>query len=57
MPWTAESIRKHKHDLTDAEAEKAARIANSVLERTGDEGRALRSAFAVIDKNRRKGRR
>jgi uncharacterized protein YdaT len=47
MPWDAESFRKkHNKDLTDKQAKKAAQIANSILEKTGDEGLAIRVASA-----------
>lgn len=45
MPWTAEDFReKHNKKLTPAQAHKAAKIANAILERTGDEGKAIRVA-------------
>lgn len=47
MPWTADSFRKkHNQSLTDSEAKVAARIANAILEETGDEARAIRIANA-----------
>ena len=48
-PWTGASFKKkHNKGLTDKKASEAARIANEVLARTGDEGRAIREANAVI---------
>lgn len=45
MPWSAQSFKqKHNHGLTPAEAKKAAETANSILERTGDEALAIRTA-------------
>lgn len=45
MPWPAEDFRdKHNKKLTPTQADKAAKIANAVLERTGDEGKAIRVA-------------
>lgn len=40
MPWTAASFkRKHNQSLTPKQAAEAARIANSILKETGDEGK------------------
>lgn len=47
MPWDSQSFRKHNKSLTTAQSGKAAKIANAVLERTGDEGMAI----AVANKN------
>lgn len=44
MPWTAQTIKKHNHALKGAKAKKAAAVANAVLKKTGDEGKALRIA-------------
>jgi len=55
MPWDGKSFRRHNKGLTDVEARRAARIANYILERTGDEGRAIREANAVV-RSMRKGR-
>jgi len=45
MPWTAESFKKkHNKSLTDKQAAKAAKIANDVLEKTGDEAKAVKAA-------------
>ncbi len=49
MPWTAEDARSHTHKATSRELQELwAKIANECLERTGDEGRAIREANAVI---------
>jgi len=46
-PWTPKSFReKHNQKLTDAQARKAAAIANAILKDTGDEGKAIRVASA-----------
>jgi hypothetical protein len=49
MPWTPDDAEKHTHKATSP-ALKAlwAKVANEALERTGDEGRAIREANAVI---------
>jgi uncharacterized protein YdaT len=51
MPWTPEEFkRKHNKKLTDQQAEVAAMVANEVLEKTGDEGRAIREGNAAADR-------
>ena len=49
MPWTPNDAERHTHKATTW-ALKAlwAKVANECLERTGDEGRAIREANAVI---------
>ena len=44
MPWSASDARRHKHGLNPTESKAWAEIANNVLERTGDEGQAIRVA-------------
>jgi len=42
MPWTAEEFKsKHAHDLTDAQAKKAASIANAMLNNGSEDGVAI----------------
>lgn len=49
MPWTSNDAERHTHKATTtALKELWARIANEALERTGDEGRAVREANAVV---------
>lgn len=49
MPWTAEDADRHTHKADTAERRKLwAAVANDCLDRTGDEGRAIREANAVI---------
>ncbi len=49
MPWTPEDAERHTHKAaTRALKELWAKVANECLERTGDEGRAIREANAVI---------
>jgi uncharacterized protein YdaT len=51
MPWTPEEFRRrHNKKLTDRQAEVAAMVANEVLEKTGDEGRAIREGNAAADR-------
>lgn len=49
MPWTPDDAARHTHKVTTwALKELWAKVANECLERTGDEGRAIREANAVI---------
>jgi hypothetical protein len=49
MPWTPDEAERHTHKATThALKELWAKVANETLERTGDEGRAIREANAVI---------
>jgi hypothetical protein len=49
MPWTPDDAEKHTHKASSRELKELwAKIANERLERTGDEGRAIREANAVI---------
>ena len=48
MPWTPREFKtRHNKGLTSPKARVAARVANQVLAKTGDEGRAIREANAV----------
>lgn len=44
MPWLPDQASKHKRGLTSSQSKKWARIANSVLRKDGDEGKAIRIA-------------
>ena len=49
MPWTPNEAERHTHKATSrALRELWAKVANEALERTGDEGRAIREANAVV---------
>jgi len=49
MPWTPNDAERHTHKATTpALKELWAKIANESLGRTGDEGRAIREANAVV---------
>jgi hypothetical protein len=52
MPWTAADAEKHHEGLSDHQKEVWARVANDILERTGDEGRAIRGANAAVNRMR-----
>jgi hypothetical protein len=54
MPWTAKSARKHtKAAKTPTEKRQWKDVANSVLAKTGDEGRAIASANAVVKRRKK----
>lgn len=49
MPWTADDAARHTHKATTRDLRDLwAKVANEALERTGDEGRAIREANAVV---------
>ncbi|MDE2106901.1 MAG: hypothetical protein KGL39_57330 [Patescibacteria group bacterium] len=55
MPWDAASFRsKHNRRLTSGGAQKAAKIANAILKRTGDERLAIATANARVRGMKRK---
>ena len=56
MPWTPDDAPSHtKKATTERIKRQWAEIANQVLEQTGDEGRAIREANAVVARTARKG--
>jgi hypothetical protein len=49
MPWTPNEAERHTHKATTTELKELwAKVANEALQRTGDEGRAIREANAVV---------
>ena len=49
MPWTSDDAEGHMHKATTrALKELWAKVANECPERTGDEGRAIQQANAVV---------
>lgn len=44
MPWSPDDANRHKKNLGPAAKRKWASIANSVLQESGDEGKAVRIA-------------
>lgn len=57
MPWTPDDAARHTHKATTQSLQELwAKIANEALQRTGDEGRAIREANAVIARQVKAGR-
>jgi hypothetical protein len=55
MPWTAEDAERHTKKADSAKRQRMwAEIANSVLDETGDEGRAIREANAMVRQDHEK---
>lgn len=55
MPWGAKDAARHnKKAKTPKEKRAFAHAANSVLKRTGDEGRAVRAGNAAVNASVRK---
>lgn len=53
MPWSPKSFAtKHNKGLSKPAATRAAKAANAVLKRTGDEGQAVRVGNTVAKKTR-----
>jgi len=52
-PWTASSFKKHNKKASPNQLKAAAHAANSVLKKTGDEGRAVRAGNSVVRKMKR----
>lgn len=51
MPWQPEDAFRHDHKADTPHLQRLwSEVANSVLEETGDEGRAIRSANAAVAK-------
>jgi hypothetical protein len=49
MPWSPNDAETHTHKATTSTLKELwAKVANEALERTGDEGRAIREANAVV---------
>lgn len=48
MPWTGKSFKKHNKKLSPGQSSHAARIANAVLKRTGNEGEAVATANKIM---------
>lgn len=53
MPWTTADVERHHKGLGDSQKKQWVAVANSVLAKTGDEGRAIASANAAVNMARR----
>lgn len=51
MPWSPGDATKHKKDLGPAAARRWSKIANKVLQQSGDEGQAIRIANGATRAN------
>ena len=55
MPWTPAGFRvKHAHRLSHEQSKMASKVANEVLDKTGDEARAVREGIAAGEKAKKK---
>ena len=55
MPWNGRDAKRHTHKAKSKKARRQwSKVANSVLQRTGDEGAAVRAANGVVKKRGRK---
>jgi uncharacterized protein YdaT len=58
MPWKAKDAKRHTKKAKSPKRKRQWReVANSVLRRTGDEGRAIRAANSVVKKAQTKKKR
>ena len=56
MPWTANDAEKHTHKAKTPELKELwAKVANERLEKTGNEGRAIREANSVVSRQKQGG--
>lgn len=54
MPWTAKDAYRHTKSASTPQLQNQwAKVANSVLEKTGDEARAIREANATVGKSKK----
>jgi len=55
MPWKASGAKRHtKKAKSQSQKRKWAATANSVLKQSGDEGKAVRIANAIVKRGRKK---
>jgi hypothetical protein len=55
MPWTGADASRHTKKAQSSKKKKTwSKVANSVLRKTGNEGRAIREANAVVKKSTKK---
>jgi hypothetical protein len=52
MPWSSKDAKRHTRKAKSPKSKRQwAHVADSILERTGDEGRAIRGANSVMKKS------
>jgi hypothetical protein len=56
MPWNPNDAMKHTKKATGKKASAWSSVANSVLGKTGDEGKAVRIANSAIQRRMTKGK-
>lgn len=55
MPWVVQdAIKKDKKANTSAKKKQWAAVANSVMKKTGDDAKAIKTANSVIKKSKKK---
>ncbi len=55
MPWTSKDAKKHTKSAGSPKSKKQwSKVANSVLQQSGDEGKAIRIANAAVKKRGKK---
>lgn len=55
MPWTSRDARRFTKKASSIHARRVwAKTANSVLERTGDEGAAIKAANAAVKRHKKR---
>ena len=54
MPWSKDDVDRHKKGLSDGQKDKWVTIANNVLNETGDEAEAIRTANSRTRKGTQK---
>ena len=55
MPWKKNQATKYNNSATGKKGKQWAAVANAVLQKTGDEGRAIQIASGVIKKGKKHG--
>lgn len=56
MPWTPSDAKKHtKKATTPKKKRQFSKVANAVLKKTGNDGKAIRMANAAVKKSKKKG--
>lgn len=54
MPWKSEEAKQHNKKATGKKSKQWSATANAVLEKTGDDAKAIRIANAAIKKGNKK---